>query len=396
MGVSASAAVHSRAVKFIAVLLCVVGAVRPQDHEYCIIGAGPAGVQLAYYLHTSPEPRNYIVFERAADAGSYFETYPRHRKLISINKRFTGSDNYEFNMRHDWNSLLTRKPAPQMLFRNFDKNYFPAADSLVSYLRYFTQNAATTDTDAPRAGEALHVQFNTTVVEVSRPSAVGNRNDGVGFVVRTAGDHQRTWSCGRVIVATGLFAPMQTNPSPLIEWYDTMPTNKSSFEDQEVLILGRGNAAFETAGHLYDVTTRVNMIGRSRVRLSWETHYVGDLRGVNNEVLDSYMLKSLDIVQSTVPAETLHFVRDDKTNRIRVFDSADVESREEMEELSPVDRVLGCTGWKFDNAPFRSDRMRPRMLTPKYPQMTPAFESTNVPGLFFAGTLMHSREYVER
>ena len=40
----------------------------PRHHEYCIVGAGPAGVQLAYFLHTSPEPRDYIVFERAANA----------------------------------------------------------------------------------------------------------------------------------------------------------------------------------------------------------------------------------------------------------------------------------------------------------------------------------------
>ena len=55
------------------------------------------------------------------------------------------SDNYELNMRHDWNSLLTRRPAPSMLFRNFDKEYFPAADSLVSYLRHIlwhSQNLA--------------------------------------------------------------------------------------------------------------------------------------------------------------------------------------------------------------------------------------------------------------
>ena len=39
--------------------------------------------------------------------GSFFTRYPRHDKLISINKRFTGKTNKEFNMRHDWNSLLS-------------------------------------------------------------------------------------------------------------------------------------------------------------------------------------------------------------------------------------------------------------------------------------------------
>ena len=75
-------------------------------HEYCIIGAGPAGkiylytyleafkkfffkgIQLAYFLHEAK--RDYIVFERSHAPGAFFRKYPRHRKLISINKRNTG------------------------------------------------------------------------------------------------------------------------------------------------------------------------------------------------------------------------------------------------------------------------------------------------------------------
>ena len=41
---------------------------------------------------------------------------------------------------------------------------------------------------------------------------------------------------------------------------------------------GRGNSAFEIADRIYGSTNLIHMIGRSRVRLSWATHYVGDLR----------------------------------------------------------------------------------------------------------------------
>ena len=41
---------------------------------------------------------------------------------------------------------------------------------------------------------------------------------------------------------------------------------------------GRGNSAFETATHIYGATNLIHMVARSRVRLSWATHYVGDLR----------------------------------------------------------------------------------------------------------------------
>jgi len=74
-----------------------------QHHEYIILGGGAAGVQLGYYFEKSE--RDYLVLERGDHVGSFFEVFPRHRQLISINKRFTGSNDPEFKMRHDWNSL---------------------------------------------------------------------------------------------------------------------------------------------------------------------------------------------------------------------------------------------------------------------------------------------------
>ena len=57
-------------------------------HEYCIIGAGAAGMQLGVFLQHAR--RDYVVIERNASAAAFFQRYPRHRKLISINKKYTG------------------------------------------------------------------------------------------------------------------------------------------------------------------------------------------------------------------------------------------------------------------------------------------------------------------
>lgn len=61
--------------------------------------------------------------------------YPRHRKLISINKVNTGRQNYEFNLRHDWNSLLSDKP--NLLFKRVSSEFYPPADSIILYLNMF-------------------------------------------------------------------------------------------------------------------------------------------------------------------------------------------------------------------------------------------------------------------
>ena len=55
--------------------------------------------------------------------GTFFEKYPRHDKLISINKRNTGQTNKEFNFRHDWNSLISDDESLQ--FRHYSKEIFP-------------------------------------------------------------------------------------------------------------------------------------------------------------------------------------------------------------------------------------------------------------------------------
>ena len=130
---------------------CPAQASVPAHRDYCVLGAGPAGLQMAYFLQRAG--RDYAVFERAPGPGSFFTRYPRHRKLISINKRYTGKANAEFNLRHDWNSLLSHDP--RLLFRHYSNAYFPDAGDMVRYLGDF----------ADRLG--LHVLYNTTIAHVT-------------------------------------------------------------------------------------------------------------------------------------------------------------------------------------------------------------------------------------
>lgn len=61
--------------------------------------------------------------------------FPRHRTLISINKIHTGTQNREFNMRHDWNSLLSDRP--DLLFRRASTEFYPPADAMPEYLSMY-------------------------------------------------------------------------------------------------------------------------------------------------------------------------------------------------------------------------------------------------------------------
>lgn len=87
-------------------------------------------------------------------------------------------------------------------------------------------------------------------------------------------------ACSVLLVATGLSVPNQVDfpGSENVEGYESVSIDPEDFIGQNVLILGRGNSAFETAENILGVTNFIHMLSRSRVRLSWATHYVGDLR----------------------------------------------------------------------------------------------------------------------
>ncbi|WP_436535088.1 NAD(P)-binding domain-containing protein [Actinoplanes sp. HUAS TT8] len=329
-------------------------------HDYLIIGAGPAGLQLAALLER--DGHDYVVLEAGDAPGTFFTRYPRHRTLISINKVWTGSDDPEFNLRADWNSLLTDDPA--LLFKNYSRKYFPAADDLVRYLADFA------------AG--LNVRYGRTVERVSQAEGI--------FTVATAAE---TFSARRVVVATGvsqLYVP-PIEGAELCERYDTVSVDPEDFVNQRVLIIGKGNSAFETADALVETAAVIHVAGPHSVRLAWQTHYVGHLRAVNNNFLDTYQLKSQNaVLDGTVERIT---AREDGGFRI-VFRYA--RTSERLREID-YDRIILATGFRFDASVF-DESARPELaINDRFPALTPAFESVNVPGLYFAGTLSQQRDF---
>src|SRR6202008_4008812 len=80
------------------------------------------------------------------------------------------------------------------------------------------------------------------------------------------------------------------------ERYETVPVDPRDFTDQRVLIIGKGNSALETADNLIETAAVIHVAGPSSMRLAWRTHYVGHLRAVNNNFLDTYQLKSQNAI----------------------------------------------------------------------------------------------------
>lgn len=264
----------------------------------------PGGLQLGHLLLQAG--RDYVTFDRAASAGSFFEKYPVHRKLISLNKRFSGRGEADFNLRHDWNSLLDNEAVAPMTART--KARWPPADVLVQYLRDFA---------APQEA-GRRIRYNTSVVAIERAADVAQPGSPTrspthphfhaGFAVTTehAGKTSKT-SCGVVVMASGIDVPNvpgDVHGIELATGYEELPQSGEQFEEKTVAVFGYGNAAFETVDSISPFANYVHMFGGRHNSerfakdkhqfVSWESRYVGDLRALNAGTLDAYTLKSLD------------------------------------------------------------------------------------------------------
>ncbi|GLZ35219.1 pyridine nucleotide-disulfide oxidoreductase [Lentzea sp. NBRC 105346] len=329
--------------------------------DYLVIGAGPAGLQLGYYLEKAG--RDYLVLEAADTPGAFYTTFPRHRRMISINKPNTGWTDPELNLRMDWNSLLSDDP--DLLFTKYTDEYFPHADVYVRYLADFARR--------------VRVRCGSRVTEVARPDPAGP------FRVTTADGE--VFEAKRVVVATGPSKPYVPSIPGVetTEFYHDVTLDADDFTAQRVLIIGKGNSAFETADHIVPKAALIHVLGPSSLKFAWRTHFIGHLRAVNNNFLDTYQLKSQNLV---LDATVDRIVRTDNG-----YDVTLTYARRPKTVTLSYDRVITCTGFQMDASIFADSARPQRTINDRFPELTAHWESVSVPDLYFAGTLTQSRDF---
>ncbi|MBV1854206.1 NAD(P)-binding domain-containing protein [Catellatospora tritici] len=331
-------------------------------HRYLIVGAGPAGLQLSYYLQQ--RGCDYLTLEREAAPAAFFRHFPRHRRLISINKVHTTSTDPEIRLRWDWNSLL-HEPA-DLPFPKYSGEYFPHADDLVRYLEDFT------------AHHQLRVRYDTGVTRVER--------DGDGFLVYT---DQGTYAADCLVMATGWQRPNvpQIKGIEHVTGYESMETDPAHYANQRVLILGKGNSAFETASSMLGHAAMIHLASPRPLRLSWNTKHPGDVRGHHGAVLDSYQFKTLHSVLDCTIDEIVPLENGNLEVHL-TYTHADGETA-----VMEYESVLRCTGFAMDTSVFGDDCRPDLVPSGRMPTTRPDWQSTNVDGLYFAGTLAQDRDF---
>lgn len=333
-----------------------------EEFDYLVLGAGPAGLQLGYYLGQAGH--RYAIIEAGDSPGTFFRSMPRHRRLLSINKRYTGYNDPELNLRWDWNSLLTDDYKPS--FRDYDEEYLPDADSLVRYLCDFADD------------RKLDVRCGVRIVRITR-------NDEGFFAEDEKGEvYKGKW----LIVATGLsklFIP-DIPGIDLAEPYDSISIDPNEFCDQRVFIVGKGNSAFETANNLIDTAAVIHVASPHCVAFAWDTHHVGDVRAANNSFLDTYLLKTQNAALE---------VDIERIRQVGGEFEVDIQYKRARNSRATYryDRIILCAGFRFDMDIFCEGCQPELAIEDRFPNQTCNWESTNIENMYFAGNLMQVRDH---
>ena len=329
--------------------------------NYCeniIIGAGPAGLQCAYFF--KKYAFDYLVLERNSKAGSFFEKFPHSGKLISINKKYTGNDNQDFNLRHDWNSLLNDEG---LLFTKYSNSFYPPRDKLFEYLNDFANI------------NNLNISYNKEIDKISK-----DNNFYFIFIKNT----KEIFKCSKLIIATGLsrkkIPDIQFDITNPVKYYSDIPTNFfinkiNDYVNKKIIIVGGGNSGFELANLLNEVASSVVVIVKNDIRWSISTHNAGDLRTVYVPFIDTFSLKSLNGIECLV-----------KPFKIQEINNKYYYLIENNKISSSFDEIFICTGWTFDNSIF--DFYLGASNKNNIPESNELFESTYNKNLFFIGEIM--------
>jgi len=342
-----------------------------------IIGAGPGGLQLAYYFEKYHI--EYIILERNLTSGSRYENFPNSNELLSINKKNNNSNNKEFNLRYDWNSLLNDE---ELLFKDYSDDYYPSNDDLHKYLNDFSSNFK------------LKIRYDQNVIKISYNKDLLNYNIETSSLIYT---------CQKLIIATGMSIPnipkckKYIRNQDNIKHYSEFPkkyfldkTNLNNFKNKSVLLVGLGNSSLELANILNNYCTNILITGQQR-DFSIISHYDGDIRSKYMNFYDTFFLNNMNGIDNKILTEKDVIIENKKKDTENYGKYYILTNTEDgilfCNSIKYFDYIIYCTGYNFDMAIF--DENLKIMMNGKYPRLKINYESINNNKLFFIGSLMH-------
>jgi len=345
----------------------------PGDYPVLVIGSGPGGLQAAYSLGRAGV--GHAVISADPGPGGMFRRWPFFQRLLSWTKPHApaprGSRAYE---RYDWNSLLGEDAATRAIQPEFmdGTSYFPSRPEMEANLTAF----------AERAGVTVRYGCRWTATRLDE-DAQGRR-----FVVATSDGEYRAQV---LIVAVGVAEP-NTPPGPGMEltrhYADVRPAE--AYAGKRVFIIGKQNSGFELANGLLPWARQLVLASPSHAKLSVETRsllgvraryvqpYEDNILGGGVAILDA-AIERIEPVPGGDGALAVHLRRSDGAGDLTI----------------EADEVISATGFVCPLVDL-ADLGVMTVGASRLPAQTSWWESTTVPGIFFAGTIGQGAKGLQR
>ncbi len=329
-----------------------------------MVGSGPGGLQVSYALRRYGI--EHAVISEDPSPGGMFRRWPFFQRLLSWTKPHApaprGSRAYE---RYDWNSLLADEPEARALQPELmdGSSYFPSRPEMEANLAQFAERAR------------IEVRYGCRWTGTRRL----DEGEGGGFVVDTSDGEYRA---GSLVIAVGVaqpFTPPGIGMDLTHHYADVRPAE--SYAGHRVLMLGKQNSGFELANGLLPWARSIVLVSPSPAKFSVQTRSLAGVRARYVQPFEDFVLgggvavldAALDRIERTEGGDG------SLTVRLRRTDNG--------EELAvEMDDVISATGFTTpildlpDIGCSVSGRSR-------LPLVSSWWESTTLPGVYFAGTI---------
>lgn len=330
----------------------------PGDYPVVVIGSGPGGLQAAYSL--SRLGVEHAIITEDDLPGGMFRRFPLFQRLITWTKPHApaerGTRPYEW---YDWNSLLSEEPENRALVPSFmdGTSYFPSRDEMERGLAAFAERSE------------LTVRYGCRW-EATR------RDGDDRFVVSTNDGEYR---CRALVVAVGMTEPWKP-PIPGLElvphYVETKPARE--YAGKRVLVIGKRNSGFEVADGLLPWASQIVLASPRPARISVLVRSTAAARARYLQPYEDHVLGGGNVV---LDAATERIERTEKGFRAMLHGTT-----KPGDLVIDADDVVAATGF---STPLR-DLPQLGVATfyqGRLPAQTPFWESTSVPGVYFAGSI---------
>ncbi|HVF76063.1 MAG TPA: NAD(P)-binding domain-containing protein [Acidimicrobiales bacterium] len=333
----------------------------PGDYPAVVVGTGPGGIQMSYDLRRLGI--DHALLSADAGPGGMFRRFPLHDRLITCSRPHAPVDPADYAYyKYDWNCMVTRQAEHRAHVSEFTDgtNYFPSRTELVQSMGTFTERAQ-------------------VVARYDCPWQATRRDDDGRFVLTTPDGEYR---CKVAVFAIGMTEPWRPavpGMEDVPHYVDLAERGHEPYRGKRVFIIGKRNSGFELADALLPVASQLFLGSPHGSRPSITTGTPTPPRARYVQPLEDSLLAGgtfvlncgIERVERTATGYVVHTEATGGSGERRAYE---------------VDEVIAATGFGTPLLDLPALGVS-TFFKARLPSQTHFWESTTVPGVYFAGSV---------